>query len=78
MATGFFTAVLTSIIFAAFLCVYLKVDSGFMHYIKATQPFGEFLGPLSTALIIVFEGSSSGAIIVFALMHLYNKDSVQG
>ncbi|MBL0105350.1 MAG: hypothetical protein IPP51_17195 [Bacteroidetes bacterium] len=78
MATGFFTALLSSAIFAVFVMVYLKFDHSFMHYIMATQPFGEFLHPASAALIVMFEGSASGAIIAFALMHLFNRDTVQG
>jgi hypothetical protein len=78
MLTGFFTAVLTSVLFAGFLATYLKIDSGFMNFLHATQPMGQFLTPSSTALIIVFEGSSSGAILSFALMHLFNRDTVQG
>ena len=78
MGTGFFTALLTSAMFAVFIGVYLKFDHVFMQYIMATQPFGQFLSPASTALIIMFEGSASGAIVVFALMHLFNRDAVQG
>ena len=78
MATGFFTAILSSSIFAVFVMVYLKFDHSFMHYIMATQAFGEFLHPASAALIVMFEGSASGAIIAFALMHLFNRDTVQG
>ena len=79
MLIGFMTTLLASIFFAAFVFLYLSfLDQGLMEFIRSTQPFGNYLSPGGAALIIILEGVASGAILAFALMHLYNRDSSQG
>ena len=78
MMIGFMTALTTAVIFSAFIFVYLNIDSGFMHYLQLTQPFGSYLKPSSAALVTLLEGAASGAIISFMLMHTLNKDGDQG
>jgi len=78
MLTGFLTAFFTSVFFAAFLVLYLMIDSPFMNYLKVTQPFGSYLSPGSAALVTIIEGIAAGAIVSFAMMHLYNRDSDNG
>ncbi len=76
--TGFFTAFLTSTLFAVFIGAYLMVDSNLMQHLISSQPLGYSLTPASSALVIEFEGSASGAIVAFALVNLFNRDNVQG
>jgi hypothetical protein len=79
MLLGFMTAFLASVFFAAFVFLYLSfLDHGLMEYIRNHQPFGSYLTPGGAALIIILEGVASGAILSFAMMHLYNRDSAQG
>lgn len=79
MGTGFLTAVLTALFFGIFVLLYLQfIDAKLMQFIIETQPFGTYLNPASASLVVVMEGAASGAIIVFALMHLLNKDKDQG
>lgn len=79
MGAGFLTAVFTAVFFGAFVLFYLQlIDHDLMKYIRETQPFGNYLTPASSALIVVIEGAASGAIIAFALMHLFNRDRDQG
>ncbi|MCX6291549.1 MAG: hypothetical protein NT126_07265 [Bacteroidetes bacterium] len=74
MFTGFMTAIFTSFFFAVFVAVYLFIDHGFLNYLRATQPFGSFLSPVSAALVMVIEGVAGGAIITFSMMHLFSLD----
>ena len=79
MLIGFMTALMASIFFAAFVFLYLSfLDHGLMEEIRVHQPFGNYLSPGGAALVIILEGVASGAILSFAMMHLYNRDSVQG
>jgi hypothetical protein len=78
MIAGFMTAFLAAVIFAIFIFIYLNIDSGFMLYLKNTQPFGNYLTPASASIITVLEGAASGAIITFMLMHTLNVDDDLG
>ena len=78
MITGFFTAFIAAIFFAVFIFLYLNLDPSFMQYLQNTQPFGNYLTPASASLLTVIEGTASGAIITFMLMHTLNKDSDAG
>src|SRR5690242_12489439 len=53
MMTGFMTAFLSAAMFSIFIFIYLNLDTGFMHYLKITQPFGTYLTPASAALVIL-------------------------
>jgi hypothetical protein len=79
MLVGFMTALIASLIFAAFVFVYLFFfDHALMENIKTTQTFGNILSPVRVCLLIIIEGIASGAILSFAFMHLYNRDNSQG
>ena len=78
MMAGFMTAFLSAVIFAVFIFIYLNIDSGFMLYLRNTQPFGSYLTPASASIITVLEGAASGAIISFMLMHTMNVDGDKG
>lgn len=79
MMLGFMTAFMASVFFAVFVFLYLSYfDKSLMEYIKSTQPFGSYLSPGASAIIIILEGVASGAILSFAMMHLFNRDNAQG
>jgi hypothetical protein len=79
MMLGVMTAGTASVIFSGFVFLYLKfIDHSLMEYIITTQPFGSYLTPAGSALILFVEGAASGAIISFALMHILNRDSANG
>jgi len=71
MLKGFMTALFASILFSVFIFIYLSIDTEFMEYLKATQLFGSYLTPASSALVSVIEGIAGGSIITFAIMNLY-------
>jgi hypothetical protein len=65
---------LTAIIpFAIFMAIYLKIDTGFMHYIREVAPFGRYLTPINAAGVVGVEGFISGGITSFMAMQ-YFKD----
>jgi hypothetical protein len=78
MLTGFLTSLFTAVFFAVFIFIYLTIDSSFLAYIKATQPFGSYISAASAALITVIEGVAGGSIITFAMTHILNRDNDQG
>jgi hypothetical protein len=78
MMAGFMTAFVAAVIFAVFIFIYLNIDSGFMLYLRDTQPFGSYLTPASSSIITILEGAASGAIITFMLMHTLNVDNDLG
>jgi len=78
MKDGFLTALFAGGLFAAFIFIYLNIDVSFMNYLRTTQPLGNYATPASSALVILLEGISSGIIIAFALMHLWNRDKDHG
>jgi hypothetical protein len=54
-------------LFGAFMFVYLRwLDPGFMEYLVANAPFGDYLTPISTAGWVVHEGF--GAMIIISLI----------
>lgn len=73
---GFVVAAITSILFSAFMFIYLAyIDPGLMHNIQAHQPFGEYLTPGSAAIVLILEGDASGAIISFAIAQYIGKET---
>jgi hypothetical protein len=56
MMIAFMTAFISSAMFAAFIFIYLNIDSSFMAYLVMTQPFGNDLTPAGCALVTFLEG----------------------
>lgn len=73
---GFVMAAFTSLFFAAFMFIYLSyIDTAMMQNIQAHQPFGQYLTPVSAAIVLILEGDASGAIISFALAQYLGKET---
>lgn len=73
---GTFASMLIALGFTSFVFFYLSyIDTGLMAHIQATQPFGHYLNPLSSSLIVLIEGVASGIIISFAMLWHYSKES---
>ncbi len=60
--------------FAIFMGVYLKVDEGFMYYVKEHAEFGSYLSPGIVSGAIAIEGIVSGAITTFIAMQYFKKN----
>jgi hypothetical protein len=82
IGTGVLAALSSSIGFAIFNVIYLLViDPAFMLEIKETEPFSNYLNPLSVAVVIFMEGASSGALLSFGFMQWFksreNQDIIE-
>ena len=76
LAYGFIVAVLTSVLFSAFMFTYLSyIDHAMLEHLQLNQPFGEYLTPGSAAVVLILEGSASGAIIAFALVQFMGREN---
>jgi hypothetical protein len=76
LITGVATGAVASLIFAAFLFIYMKVDAGMMEQIKANDPMGQHLNPYIAAFIVALEGLFSGLLATFVLLNWVNTDDV--
>ncbi|MCE2733667.1 MAG: DUF4199 family protein [Chryseotalea sp.] len=69
LATGVSIAAIGSAVFAFFLFLFLKFDTGLMEWIKENEPMGRFLNPYMAAFIVALEGVFSGLLVTFVLIN---------
>lgn len=60
--------------FAIFMGIYLKVDEGFMNYVKENAEFGRYLSPGIVSGVIAIEGIASGVITTFIAMQYFKRN----
>jgi hypothetical protein len=76
LAYGFLVSAFSSLFFAVFIFIYLAyIDKGLMLHLQTHQPFGEYLTPGSSSLVLILEGCSSGAIISFAMVQYMSRET---
>ena len=61
--------------FAIFIGIYLKIDTGFMNYVRQSAEFGDYLTPGSAAAGVAFEGIVSGFLTSYCLMQYFKSNS---
>jgi hypothetical protein len=76
LITGVATGAVGSLIFAAFLFIYMKLDSGMMQQVIDHDPMGRYLNPYIAAFIVALEGLFSGLLATFVLLNWVNTDDV--
>ena len=76
LVSGVATAAIGSVIFAAFLFLYMQIDNGLMESIKQNEPMGRYLNPYMAAFIVALEGVFSGLLVTFVLINYVNTDEV--
>ncbi|MBX2965665.1 MAG: DUF4199 domain-containing protein [Cyclobacteriaceae bacterium] len=75
LITGVATGAIASLVFAAFLFLYVQfLDQGFMQYIIDHEPMGRFLNPYMVSFIVALEGVFSGLLVTFVLINYINTD----
>jgi hypothetical protein len=75
LVTGVATGAIASLIFAAFLFVYVSfIDTELMTYIVENEPMGRFLNPYIASFIVALEGVFSGLLVTFVLINYINTD----
>ena len=76
LVTGVATAAVASLVFAAFLFVFMKfIDPSLMTYIEEHEPMGRFLNPYIASFIVALEGVFSGLLVTFVLINYINTDA---
>src|SRR3989337_1061017 len=73
---GVATSAIASLIFGAFLFIYMKLDVSLMQSIVENEPMGRYLNPYIVAFIVVLEGSFSGLFVTFVLLNWVTTDEV--
>lgn len=76
LITGVSTGAIGSILFGAFLFIYMKVDASMMDSIVKYEPMGHYLNAYMAAFIVVLEGFFSGLLVTFVLLNWVNTDEV--
>jgi hypothetical protein len=75
LITGFATGAIASLVFAAFLFVYVSfLDRQFMQYLIENEPMGRFLNPYIASFIVALEGVFSGLLVTFVLINFIDTD----
>ncbi|MCS6974010.1 MAG: DUF4199 domain-containing protein [Cyclobacteriaceae bacterium] len=75
LITGFATGAVGSLVFAAFLFLYVSLlDRGFMQYLIENEPMGRFLNPYIASFIVALEGVFSGLLVTFILINFIDTD----
>jgi hypothetical protein len=75
LITGVATGAIASLVFAAFLFLYVQfLDQSFMQYIIDHEPMGRFLNPYIVSFIVALEGVFSGLLVTFVLINYINTD----
>lgn len=69
MTTGVATAAIGSCTFAAFLFLYMKLDSSMMQAIVEKEPMGRYLNAYMVSFIVALEGVFSGLLVTFVLIN---------
>lgn len=76
LVTGVATAAIGSSIFAAFLFVYMSLDTDLMNSIVQNEPMGRYLNPYIASFIVALEGVFSGLLVTFVLINFVQTDEV--
>jgi hypothetical protein len=73
---GFIVAAIASVIFSAFMMIYLAyIDHSLLQSIQTNQRFGESITPASAALVLILEGCASGLIVSFVLAQYMGRET---
>ena len=76
LITGVATGGVASLIFGAFLFLYMKLDTDLMKTIIENEPMGRYLNPYMVAFIVVLEGFFSGLLVTFVILNWVTTDDV--
>ena len=76
LITGVATGAIGSVLFAAFMFLYMQLDKDLMQSIIDNEPMGHYLNPYIASFIVALEGVFSGMMVTFLLMNSVNTDDV--
>jgi hypothetical protein len=76
LIVGVATSSVGSLLFGAFLFVYMMVNPALLQSIQENEPMGHYLNEYMSAFIVVLEGVFSGLLVTFVLMNYVDSDEV--
>jgi hypothetical protein len=76
LTTGVATGAVASLIFGAFLFIYMKLDDSLMQSIIENEPMGRYLNAYIASFIVVLEGFFSGLLVTFVILNWVTTDEV--
>ncbi len=76
LITGVATGSIASILFAAFLFIYMKLNDSLMQSIIDNEPMGHYLNAYIASFIVALEGVFSGLLVTFVLLNYVGTDEV--
>jgi len=76
LVVGTATGAVASVLFGAFLFVYMKLDHSLIQSIQENEPMGHYLNEYISAFIVALEGVFSGMLCTFVLMNYVDSDEV--
>jgi hypothetical protein len=76
LVVGVATGAIGSVVFAAFMFIYMKMDNSLMESIIQNEPMGHYLNAYMAAFIVALEGVFSGLLVTFVLLNYFTTDEV--
>jgi hypothetical protein len=76
LITGVSTGAIGSLVFGAFLFIYMKADADMMKSVVENEPMGHYLNAYMAAFIVALEGFFSGLLVTFVLLNWVDTDEV--
>lgn len=76
LITGVTTSAVASVLFGAFLFLYMKADASLMQSVIENEPMGRYLNAYMASFIVALEGFFSGLLVTFILLNWVTTDEV--
>jgi hypothetical protein len=76
LIVGVATSAIASVLFGAFLFIYMKINPSLLQSIQENEPMGHYLNEYMSAFIVALEGVFSGLLVTFVLMNYVDSDEV--
>jgi hypothetical protein len=76
LITGVATGSIASVLFAAMLFIYMKLNDSLMQSIVDNEPMGHYLNAYIASFIVALEGVFSALLVTFVLLNYVGTDEV--
>lgn len=76
LVTGVAAGSIGSLLFAAFIFVYMMIDKSLMQAIVENEPMGRYLNAYMVSFIIMLEGVFSSLLVTFVLINYIQTDDL--
>lgn len=76
LIVGVAAGAIASVVFGAFLFIYMKINPSLLQSIQENEPMGHYLNEYISSFIVALEGVFSGLLVTFVLMNYVDSDEV--